>query len=291
MNGQTAVPSNGRTNHPIMVVVPSNGGFRVYPAANPNAVALVGGTAQAPTCTCVEYRSDTSEWGRCAHIDAVFRQNDNRAVPAQQYPHEAQGAPPQPAAVVNGNGEAPQTPVQLVLKRSVSPDGRIDSLSVEVHQTVELGQNGDVVQHAIDTIALEDQIVGFFLQRGRPQGNGHRYAGKGHAPAGNGYAPGSEAPVPAELTHIGGMQTKRGYSLYLNVQVNGQEARLFGPAQKLAGYISDAGYQPQNFPLVANQRLGLPCQVILDRKTNSKYPVIERVLPQASNLAGAGRGQ
>jgi hypothetical protein len=216
------------------------------------------------------------------------------------------GAPPHAAAAGNGHGQT-GTPVQLVLKRSVSPDGRIDSLSVEIHQTVGLGGPEDALRQATDTIALEDRIVGFFRQRSHPQGygqaqNGGAYAGNGQAhhgypPSGNGYAPPAPgapgygaAPVPAELTHIGGMQTKRGYSLYLNVRVNGQDARLFGPADKLAGYIADAGYQPNGFHIARDTQLRLPCQVELDRKTNSKYPVIERVLPQAT-MAGAGRGQ
>ena len=287
MNGQSAVQSNGANGHaPIMVVVPSNGAFRVYPAANPAAVAFVGGTAENPTCTCAEFRSDAHEWGRCAHVAAVFGQNMNGKA---HYDPAAQNVPPNPAAVTNGNGH-PENPVKLVLKRSVSPDGRIDSLSIEVHQTVEAGQSSETMQQAVNTLTLEDQIVGYFLQqRGRPQPTSNGHSGNGHAPAGNGYGSG-DAPVPAELTHIGGMQTKRGYSLFLNVRVNGQEARVFGSAQKLAGYISDAGYPPQNFPIVANQRLGLPCQAILDRNTNSKYPVIERMLPQAS-MAGAGRSQ
>lgn len=292
MNGQSAVQNNGAGNGhaPIMVVAREAQGFRVYAASNPQAAEYVSGTPQSPTCTCADFRTRAQEWGyRCTHIQEVYRQANQMPAGPPQVPG-ANGAPPAQAAARNGQAHGPEIPVQLVLKRSASPDGRIDSLSVEVHQTVALDQNGNIaMQQAVDTLTLENRIIGFFRQQGQPQGSGNGYAGNGQAAAGNGYAPGNEA-VPADMTHIGGTQTKRGYSLYINVRVNGQEARLFGSADKLAGYISDAGYQPSGFHIVADTPLRLRCRVVLNQRTNSKYPVIDRVLPQGS-MAGAGRGQ
>lgn len=293
MNGQNTVREATNGRGPIMVVNREQDGFRVYAANNPRAAEYVGGTPEEPTCTCAEFRSEANEWGvRCAHIEAVYGPMEQQPAGPPHAP-DAHGKPPRAAATGNGQGQAPETPVQLVLKRSVSPDGRIDSLSVEVQQTVELGRHDDALRQATDTITLEDRIIGYFLQRSQPEGNGNAasgHSGNGHArngyrPSGNGYsrptaASGNgAAPVPAELTHIGGMQTRYGWRWYINVRVNGQEVRLFGNKTQLANYLHDAGYQAQNFPIANDSQLRMPCRVVLGQKPDSKYLTVEQVLP------------
>src|SRR5439155_24843954 len=90
--------------------------------------------------------------------------------------------PPKPTAQKRtrraANGSA-----QMLIKRSVSPDGRIDSVSVEFSMPVSDISNGEIKDKAVKTLQLQKEIVGAFLKL-----NGQK------APANN--AAGSPAPIP-----------------------------------------------------------------------------------------------
>jgi len=52
----------------------------------------------------------------------------------------------------------------MLIKRSVSPDGRIDSVSVEFSMPVSDISNGEIKQRALSTLELQKEIVGAFLK-------------------------------------------------------------------------------------------------------------------------------
>src|SRR5262249_38060368 len=106
-------------------------GFRVYAPADPSESYLVTGSPEHPACTRAEYQShEGNPFWKCRHITAVLNQIDVRAGhPPDHYEMEERRAiqeeacPPELTCPVSG--------AQMLLKRSVSPDGKIDSLSVE----------------------------------------------------------------------------------------------------------------------------------------------------------------
>jgi len=57
----------------------------------------------------------------------------------------------------------------MIMKRSVSPDGRIDSISVEFSLPVSGCSNGDIKQRALSTLELQKEIVGAFLKLNGPK--------------------------------------------------------------------------------------------------------------------------
>src|SRR5437867_2175841 len=94
---------------------------------------------------------------------------------------QEKSAPPKPAtpkrARRSANGSA-----QMLIKRSISPDGRIDSVSVEFSMPVSDISNGEIKDKALKILQLQKEVVGAFLKL-----NGQK------APASNGPTP---APVP-----------------------------------------------------------------------------------------------
>src|SRR5439155_2927304 len=72
-------------------------------------------------------------------------------------------APPKPTAQKrarrSANGSA-----QMQIKRSVSPDGRIDSVSVEFSMPVSDISNGEIKDKALKTLQLQKELVGAFLK-------------------------------------------------------------------------------------------------------------------------------
>src|SRR5207247_8602939 len=87
--------------------------------------------------------------------------------------------PPEPKrARRSANGSA-----QMLIKRSISPDGRIDSVSVEFSMPVSDVSNGEIKEKALKTLQLQKEIVGAFLKL-----NGEK-------------APANAAPTPAPVPH------------------------------------------------------------------------------------------
>src|SRR6266508_6684704 len=113
-----------------LVVMSADQGHRVYAPANSKETYLVRGGPDEQTCTCTQ--SGAQE--KCSHILAVenFLSKSTGKQPAVQAPSKGhtQSSPPEPAREGIGTGNGTVNP-QMLLKRSVSPDGRIDSLSVE----------------------------------------------------------------------------------------------------------------------------------------------------------------
>ena len=138
----------------ILIVSRDEQGFRVYSPANPGNQFLVGGNPEHPICTCEEYAWHAGDQGmawhkpnpdyRCPHINAVLsRLNENGEANGGQYPpsFDEGPTPEEERAAIQNEGRLPgetvpamplSDPSLMTFKRSVSPDGRIDSLSVEI---------------------------------------------------------------------------------------------------------------------------------------------------------------
>src|SRR5260370_27338063 len=98
-------------------------GFRVYSPSDPTKSYIVGGGPDDPTCTCPDFQHHEGDprW-RCKHILAVL------GMPAEDEPYEAEERQAvQIESRMPGPGLAApvREPSQMVLKRSVSPDGHI----------------------------------------------------------------------------------------------------------------------------------------------------------------------
>src|SRR5947208_16751136 len=92
--------------------------------------------------------------------------------------------PPKPATPKRARSSANGSSAQMLIKRSVSPDGRIDSVSVEFSMPVSDISNGEIKDKALKILQLQKEIVGAFLKL-----NGEKQQ------ANNGPTPG---PLPQE---------------------------------------------------------------------------------------------
>jgi hypothetical protein len=209
MREQTSVSGRSRASKEPLLISEVEEGFRVYSPDEPSEKYLVSGTPDAPTCNCPElFEHDADPSWRCKHIIAAFDQAKpmmERAADYQPAPRtrakNAGAAPPQ---------AAPDGPSQMLIKRSVSPDGRIDSLSVEFACPVEKSPVKDIKGRALTALQLQSEIIQSFLAD-RPR--------KDRAPEQP--ANGGDGAIAAELLTVGGMDTKWGRRLFISVQANG----------------------------------------------------------------------
>ena len=159
--------------------------------------------------------------------------------------------------------------LEMHIKRSVSLDGRIDSLSLEVSYPVESDSTNEIKEGAEELIGVLSNIVYEFKQE-----NGKnpevRKVEQNH---GNG-------SVTAQVLSVGGMPGKwGGRRLFLNFDVNGQTLKLFGNRNELAKYISYAGFPDLSERIGEGTILNLPCRVVTKPSPDGKYVNVERVYP------------
>jgi hypothetical protein len=284
-----------RAENGALVISRVEEGFRVYSVHNPSRIYLVRQEGERWTCTCPDYefhKADTT-W-RCKHILAIGpwmrRNGDGASTPTEQPSHEpavsAESAkqPPHPQTP-RPNEWIPPVPVQMMMKRSVSPDGRIDSISVEFSLPVSGYSNGEIKQRALSTLELQKEIVGAFLALNRSEGSPVFTQQNLQPPK---PVNGDGKPVFARMIDIGKMDGKWGERLYINFAVNGRKSRLFGSAGQLAEQIQSAGYDIDAANVEPGLRLNLACRVVTKPSDDGRYLNVEQVLPLAKNASKGG---
>lgn len=269
---------NATANQPTFVIMKTNEGYRVCSPLNPANQFVVSGLPGQAQCTCPEFeRHDTDPNYICPHIEAV--QNEagrsagaNGRARGNGSDEPATASPPKP-----GNGRA-DNGATMVLKRSVSPDGRIDSLSIELSCPLgaKLSQE-ELILRADRMLQVQGGIAERFLKNGPKPAQSRN--GNGGAPkANNGVHNGDQqAAVPGQLLAVASMNTRRGRSLFINIQVNGQVLKLFGEVSELKQAVAAAGYPSVADHLADGFALNLPCRVVT--RPNGKYTNVDRLLP------------
>jgi hypothetical protein len=280
----------------VLIIAKGEDGYRVCSPLTPARQYIVSGIPSNPQCTCADFiHPDRPPDWQCEHILAVLNEvnGTNRAkIEGSPTPAGGDGSNEPPSHNgTNGNGKSPRdrksTGVVMLLKRSVSPDGRIDSLSVEFTCPIGTVTTGGIKELAQAILALQSEITAGFLRQnrnsqGRANGNGNGHTnGNGGKPQ-NGDVNVPNNAVPGQLLAVASMNSRRGRLLFLNVMVNGQVLKMFGSEKQLAEAVSNAGYSNVAAYLVDGYTLNLPCRVIT--KPNGKYINVERVYPPQAGV-------
>ncbi|MCK6553918.1 SWIM zinc finger domain-containing protein [Candidatus Binatia bacterium] len=295
MTNEELAKRQDRAVRETYVITQAQGGFRVYAPTDPKRAYRVTGSAEQPSCTCPDFGLHAADptW-RCKHILAVLGQQEaGNGAAAKTDPVEAEErraiqeesrAPRKRKAVGgNSNGNGATSRAHMLVKRSVSPDGRIDSLSVEFSAPLDNLADDAVRDRAQQLIALQSSIVGGFLSRREappatravPQPNGPTPRPTPVASANGDQA--VSLGVPAQLLNVAGMDGKWGRRLFINVQVNGKTLKLFGKPEELAAAVAAAGFN--GVEIQEGTNLNLPCRVITKPSPDGKYTNVDRVLP------------
>ncbi len=288
MNHATSTRPLANQEEPLVISETENG-WRVYAPSDPRQQFLVTGSADVPQCTCAEFQANAHTGEYCAHVQAVLHQlHGTSSGPLATYDQAERNAiqnePPAPRrrkTTTNGNGNGHGSGTQMVLKRSVSPDGRIDSLSIEFSAPIEQLTIDSIQSQADHMLLVQSGIVSRFLGPNRQRnGNGASTPPpvrreQGAPPTGNNNA------VPARLVDVGGMDGRWGRRLFVTVDIGGRTSKLFGSADQLRQHIETAGYvAPQ--PLTEGTILNIPCGVTTQPSPDGRYTNVAQVLPPLS---------
>jgi hypothetical protein len=281
-----------RAENGTLVVLKVGDGFRVYSVDTPSRIYLVRQQGERWLCNCpdFEYHKSDSTW-RCKHLLAVAPWPEAEAAQVAS-PGNGQAAETTPAAGSNGHAAPLSEPgrstdqgsAQMLIKRSVSPDGRIDSVSVEFSMAVSEIPSGEIRAKALSTLRLQKEIVADFLKL-----QGEKSAAPQPPPPPKPPEPGPQngQPVFARLVDVGKVKGKDD-RLYFNVAINGRSLRLFGSAKQLAEQIRSAGYELDPQQIAPGLRLNLACRAVTKPSEDGRYVNVLKVLPLARNAGNGG---
>lgn len=265
------------------VIAKTDGGYRIHSPTGGGGPYHVN--PDAPSCTCKDFEGHRSdpEW-RCKHILAVFGRYGapaNAADPDDEYEAaeraaiRAEAEKPDVRSVLTPKGAT-----QMLIKRSVSPDGRIDSLSVEFSCPVDTLAK-DVQTRALEILGVQDRIVRGFLRR--ENGNARRDERPVHdldTPREEAEpAPEPNGAVAAQLLEISGMDTRKGRRLFITLKANGRTFKLFGTRRELADHLTAAGYLSWAGNVREGVRLNLPCRITTKPSRDGRFQDVDTVLP------------
>ncbi len=261
-----------RAQEEVFIVTTAENGWRVRSPRNPSQFYMVSPTETGLACTCPDFKNHAADdpgW-TCKHMLAVQGQQGkpSPAAPASDaYADEERAAIQAEAASQSREVEPEPLPAQMLIKRSVSPDGRIDSVSVEFTTAIGGMTGREVKSHAVRILQLQNEIVSGFLKSNR--------AAKPAAPA----KPNGNGAAPARLIDVGAMNGQYGERFFLNVEVNGRRCRFFGTLNQIADAIAVAGRDLIAEEIEPGLRLNLPCQALTEKSADGRYVNVTRVLP------------
>lgn len=266
---------NGRDKK-AWIVARTGDGFKVYaPGGSPADVHRVRLEGSKSTCTCREYNAPgRGERVPCIHISVVLAAQGGKLAQFALPPvaiSPATAAPEAGASERRVSVSSDDAEKHMLLKRSVSPDGRIDSLSVEFSLPVAKLSTSDIKASASKALALQTEIVESFL--------GKKGDANGHAPE---KAPREDPPngtLYAEIKDVRAMDTKWGRRLYLAFFVNGEHLRLFGSHKRLGEILTFAGFPEYSHQIAEGLELHLPCRVIVEPSPDGRFMNVRRVFP------------
>jgi hypothetical protein len=265
-----------RAEREVFIITAATEGWRVRSARNPSRFYLVSGSGARLQCTCPDFQNHTAQdpgW-QCKHMLSV---QDHQAKTGATDPQTERELAEERAAVqienaakaeaVNGEPAA----AQMLIKRSISPDGRIDSISIEFAFALAEASAAQITDRALKTLKLQTDIVKGFLNGSNAKRNPSR-AGQPQAHKANGAA-------FARLLDVGVTNGQYGERFYLNVEVNGRRARMFGTAAQIARAISTVGEKLFAQDIEPGLQVDLPCRVLTQESRDGRYLNVTRVLP------------
>ncbi len=259
-----------RAEREVFVITRGEDGYHVRSAHNPANAYLVTDTEGEWLCNCPDFESHSEDPGwQCKHVLAV---KNKYGEPASYEAGEH--------AAIRSEGNAPEEtviatpPTQMAIKRSVSPDGRIDSVSIEFSLPVS-GISGDMIKtQALRVLRLQAEIAWQFLNL-----NGKRPAASVPQNGTFQKSNGNGSTAAGRVLDLGVTNGPYGERYFLNVAVGRERARLFGSAKKIADALRALGENIPPEELGGGMRFNLPCRVTTERSADGRYLNVTHLLP------------
>jgi hypothetical protein len=300
MNEQQLEKRKQKAKQP-MVITKEETGFRVQSSSNAATSYLVAASRGILVCTCPDYeRHEGEESYFCKHIlavkDFVLSQatmekqaQSNGNTKNKQEAESITHTPLQKAPNTNGT-ESPATrsstisQPHMLIKRSLSPDTRIDCVSIEIDFNLADCSVSEIKAKAAQALKLQNEIAKEFLMSCE---SSDRHA-EPSLPQAQVLQPQVQVtpaavqpftPIPAKMLSIGVMQSQWGPRYFITLDINGKSVKLFGSQKQLAKQIAVAGYAVSVEQIQDGAQLNVPCKVTVKPSNDGRFLNVETVFP------------
>lgn len=168
-------------------------------------------------------------------------------------------------------------PSRMLLRRSMSPDGFIDSVSVEIELGVEGLSAGDIKTKGLKALLLESEIAQGYLGS-LPAKSKLPLQGRSQKPKHNGASGNGMLGVPARLLDIG---MTRNNNYFINVRIGKRTAKLFGNTYQLVAKLAKAGQDLTPDAISEGLNLNFPCRALTKPSEDGRYLNVVDLFPAA----------
>lgn len=234
-------------------------------------------------CDCPDFQSHyaTDPNYCCKHVLAILADFEEQQSCVASTIAEPETTPTSEKGKGNGTSKVPLYPslhavatpskqAHMLIKRSLSGDGRIDSISLEIDFGL-VNDEETVKLQALKALSLQDTIIKEFIAT--------THQSKEHLlEPPEVVCPTSEVPedvLDGIMTKVGIAQSK---SYYIIVELpEGKTAKLFGNQSYLSHQIAQAGFSFPAEKIVEGVVLNIPCKVTT--VLNGKFINIDKVFP------------
>lgn len=258
-------------------LIRTNKGFQVRSGTRTYEVTVEN---ESIVCNCSTFQKQQKDSGYyCSHITAAlaeFETQETSSTATEQVDNKSvvssrpNGAAKVPLAFPVKEAPVPSKQTHILIKRSLSADARIDSISIEVDFSL-VEENETVVKaQALKALKLQDSIIKEFI--------GLDQTKEDLPEPPQVVSPTNSVPqeaVDAIMTKVGIAQN-RSYYIILELP-EGKTAKLFGNQKSLSNQIAVVGFSFPPEKIVEGIVLNIPCRVTTI--LNGKFINVDRVFP------------
>jgi hypothetical protein len=230
------------------------------------------------TCTCPDFQVRTSHEGRlCKHVSAAAIASLIPLISSPKSdPVPGNREPQQPVPV------AGRAPLAFRLRKKLQGESK-DGVVIEVEGT-STGDEAEDEQTIAAANRLLSQAAASIPAKVEASTEAPAHAGCSRAtvkaaPVKATNPAVENQPIPAVISKIDRMKTRRGESFFLAVAVGDETVRVFGSPEELAERLEESGYDIPAHEIQAGVELNLPCLVVLATGGNG-YRTIQKFLPE-----------
>lgn len=236
----------------------------------------------AISCNCSDFEREQKEDTayHCKHIIAVladFEAQQSCASATNEHTNgsssKANGSAKISAIFPGKQAPLPSKQSHIFIKRSLSGDGRIDSISVQIDFGFAEEDEAIIKTQALKALKLQDTIIKEFI--------GVDDIKEDLPEPPQVVMPTSSIPEEALdciMTKVGVAQSKWGTSFYITFELpEGKTAKLFGSQKHLSNQIAVAGFHFPPEKIIEGIVLNIPCRATT--VLNGKFINIDRVFP------------
>lgn len=168
-------------------------------------------------------------------------------------------------------------PSRMMVRRSLSPDGLINSVTVEIDLSIDGLSAKEIRARGLKALELETQIARAHFSIAMPLQPLSLVKPKTKDNSGNGADGGEDLAAPARLLDIG--KTKNG-GYFINVKVGGKKAKLFGSKMEMVRQLAGIGQDLTPEAISEGLQLDFSCRAITKLSEDGRYLNVVRLLPR-----------